>query len=158
MTFDLSIVLEKLRPESFVEGNILDTSGKILGKHEGIANFTIGQRKGIKIASNEPFFVIRINSEKNEVVVGSKEELLITNIYLKNINFLCEPKNLNGDFLVKVRSTGNLLPCKLSENGQKVTLESGEAGVSPGQACVFYRKDELGVRVFGGGWIYKTEK
>ena len=63
-----------------------------------------------------------------------------------------------GEFLVKVRSTGGLLPCKILENGTKVLLEKGEGGVSPGQACVFYKKDDLGVRVFGGGWIKKTEK
>ncbi len=151
-------IVEKLRPESFVEGDILDTNGKILGKHSGVANFTIGQRKGIKIASSEPYFVVNINSKKNEVVIGSREELLVKSIFLKNINFLCNPNDLNGYFYVKIRSTGDLLPCEVIENGKKVVLLKGEAGVSPGQACVFYKEDELGVRVFGGGWIDKTKK
>merc|ERR1711991_53288 len=75
-------IVEKLKPESFIEGNITDTSGKIIGKHEGIANFTIGQRKGIKIASPEPYFVIKINTNKNEVVVGSRDDLLVRHIFL----------------------------------------------------------------------------
>ncbi|EMH79917.1 tRNA (5-methylaminomethyl-2-thiouridylate)-methyltransferase [alpha proteobacterium HIMB114] len=151
-------IVEKLRPESFVEGEIVDTKGKILGKHNGIANFTIGQRKGIKVSSIDPFFVIRIDPKKNQVVIGSREELSVQTIYLKDINYLCDKEQLNGDFFVKVRSTGNLLECNVSDNGHKVTLLSGETGVSPGQACVFYKKDEFGMRVYGGGWIDRTEK
>ena len=151
-------IVEKLKPESFVKGNIIDTSGKILGKHSGIANFTIGQRKGIKVSSSEPYFVVKIDNKKNEVIVGSRNDLLVKNIFLKDVNLLCKTDELKGKFLVKVRSTGNLLPCKVSEHGNKVELEIGEGGISPGQACVLYRKDDIGVRVFGGGWIKETEK
>ena len=151
-------IVQRLKPESFVEGNIADTSGKILGKHNGIANFTIGQRKGIKVASSNPYFVVKIDTKKNEVIVGSRDDLLVKHIYLRDINLLCKTNELNGEFLVKVRSTGNLLPCNVSEKGNKVVLKKGEGGVSPGQACVFYKKDDLGVRVFGGGWIKKTKK
>ncbi len=151
-------IIQKLKPESFVEGNIVDTSGKIIGKHNGIANFTIGQRKGIKVASCEPYFVVKINTKKNEVTVGSRNDLLVKNIYLRNVNLLCKKDELRGEFLVKVRSTGTLLACRILENGNKILLKEGETGVSPGQACVFYRKDNLGVRVFGGGWIEKTGK
>ena len=151
-------IVQRLKPESFVEGNIADTSGKILGKHNGIANFTIGQRKGIKVASSNPYFVVKIDTKKNEVIVGSRDDLLVKHIYLRDINLLCKTNELNGEFLVKVRSTGKLLTCNVSEKGNKVVLEKGEGGVSPGQACVFYKKDDLGVRVFGGGWIKKTEK
>ena len=129
-----------------------------MGKHDGIANFTIGQRKGIKVASSDPYFVVKIDPIKNQVIVGSRKDLLVRNIYLKNVNLLCESNDLIGEFLVKVRSTGNLLPCKITDEGKKVELMNGEAGVSPGQACVFYKKDDLGVRVYGGGWIERTEK
>tara|TARA_X000000950_G_scaffold7686_2_gene8430 strand:+ start:2100 stop:3233 length:1134 start_codon:yes stop_codon:yes gene_type:complete len=151
-------IVEKLRPESFVEGEIVDTKGRVLGKHNGIANFTIGQRKGIKLSSTDPFFVIKIDPKKNQVIIGSREELLVKTIHLKDINYLCNKKQLNGDFFVKVRSTGNLLECDVHEHGNTVTLSSGETGVSPGQACVFYKKDEFGMRVYGGGWIDRTEK
>ena len=151
-------IVEKLRPESFVEGDIVSIDGEIMGKHDGIANFTIGQRKGIKVSSSDPYFVVKIDPSKNQVIIGSREDLLVRKIYLKNINLLCNLKDLEGEFLVKVRSTGSLLPCKIFEKGKKVELIDGEAGVSPGQACVFYKKDDLGVRVYGGGWIERTEK
>jgi tRNA-specific 2-thiouridylase len=151
-------IVEKLRPESFVDGDIVNTEGKVLGKHNGIANFTIGQRKGIRVSSTDPFFVVKIDPKKNQVVIGSREDLLVKSIYLKNLNYLCSKQDLNGNFHVKVRSTGQLLDCTVSENGKKVSLMNGETGVSPGQACVFYKKDELGTRVYGGGWIDKTER
>ena len=151
-------IVEKLRPESFKDGNIVDINGKILGRHNGIANFTIGQRKGIRVSSIDPYFVVKIDAIKNEVVIGSREDLLVKKIHLREINYLCDPSDLKGDFFVKVRSTGNLLPCTVSNRGAMVTLNDGEAGISPGQACVFYKSDETGIRVFGGGWIDRAEK
>ena len=151
-------IVEKLRPESFKDGNIVDINGKILGRHNGIANFTIGQRKGIRVSSIDPYFVVKIDAINNEVVIGSREDLLVKKIHLREINYLCDPSDLKGDFFVKVRSTGNLLPCTVSNGGAVVTLNDGEAGISPGQACVFYKSDETGIRVFGGGWIDRAEK
>lgn len=151
-------IVEKLRPESFKDGNIVDINGKILGRHNGIANFTIGQRKGIRVSSLDPYFVVKIDAINNEVVIGSREDLLVKKIHLREINYLCDPSDLKGDFFVKVRSTGNLLPCTVSNGGAVVTLNHGEAGISPGQACVFYKSDETGIRVFGGGWIDRAEK
>ena len=90
------------------------------------------------------------------MVVGSRQDLNITKIQVKEINFLCDPKELEGDFFIKVRSTGRLLPCQVSDNATSVNLKAGESGVSPGQACVFYKKDEKGMRVYGGGWIVST--
>ena len=102
--------------------------------------------------------LLKLDTKKNEVIVGSREDLLVKYIFLRDVNLLCKNNELKGKFFVKVRSTGNLLPCKILENGKKIELEKGEGGVSPGQACVFYKKDDFGVRVFGGGWIKKTEK
>jgi tRNA-specific 2-thiouridylase len=150
-------VIEKLRPESYDPGNIVDLHGKVLGKHDGIINFTIGQRKGIKIGGQEEaIFVVKINPDTKEVIVGSRQDLNVSTIHVKDINFLCDPKNLEGNFLVKVRSTGKLLPCKVSKNATLVVLDEGEPGVSPGQACVFYKQDDVGMRVYGGGWIAST--
>ena len=150
-------VIEKLRPESYDPGSIVDLQGKVLGQHNGIINFTIGQRKGIKVGGQEEaIFVIKINPESKEVVVGSRQDLNITKIKIKEINFLCDPKELEGDFFIKVRSTGRLLPCQVSDNATLVSLQVGESGVSPGQACVFYKKDKQGMRVYGGGWIVST--
>tara|TARA_B100001093_G_scaffold82745_1_gene74143 strand:- start:1693 stop:2832 length:1140 start_codon:yes stop_codon:yes gene_type:complete len=150
-------VIEKLRPESHDPGNIVDLKGNVLGKHNGIINFTIGQRKGIKVGGQEEaIFVIKINPKTKEVIVGSRQNLKITKIQVKEINFLCDPKELEGDFFIKVRSTGRLLPCQVSDKATSVILQAGESGVSPGQACVFYKKDERGMRVYGGGWIVST--
>ena len=154
---DYKSVIEKLRPESYDPGNIVDLQGKVLGTHNGIINFTIGQRKGIKIGGQEEaIFVVKINPDTKEVIVGSRQDLNVSTIHVKDINFLCDPKNLEGNFLVKVRSTGKLLPCTVSKNATLVVLDEGEPGVSPGQACVFYKQDDVGMRVYGGGWITST--
>ena len=155
---DYVSVIEKFRPDSFKKGNIKNTSGKVLGVHEGIVNFTIGQRKGIKIAHHEPLYVIDIIADKNEIIVGSKDELLKKEILLKDINFLVNKEFFNNEIFVKVRSTGKLLRSKLDINNgsTKLILLEDEYGISPGQACVFYSKDELGDKVLGGGWITKN--
>ena len=154
---DYKSVIEKLRPESYDPGNIVDLQGKVLGTHNGIINFTIGQRKGIKIGGQEEaIFVVKINPDTKEVIVGSRQDLNVSTIHVKDINFLCDPKNLEGNFLVKVRSTGKLLPCTVSKNATLVVLDEGEPSVSPGQACVFYKQDDVGMRVYGGGWIAST--
>ena len=155
---DYVSVIEKFRPDSFRKGNIKNSSGDILGVHEGIVNFTIGQRKGIKIAYNEPLYVIDIISEKNEIVVGSKDELLKKEIVLRELNLLVDKEYFKNEIFVKVRSTGKLLRSKLELNKDtaKLILLEDEYGISPGQACVFYLKDKLGDKVLGGGWITKN--
>ena len=155
---DYASVIKKYKPESFKKGEILDVSGKIIGKHEGIINFTIGQRKGIRIASKEPLYVLNINSEKNTVVVGKKDFLFVKKIYLKDINILGNINDLNENILIKVRSTDKLIKAKvrLKKNAAEVSLVENEMGVSPGQACVFYLKNKFGDKVMGGGWISKT--
>ena len=152
-------VIKKFRPESFQKGNILDIEGNVVGKHDGIINFTIGQRKGIGIAYKEPLYVININAKTNEVIVGNREVLAIKKIYLKNLNLLSDVEEYNDNLLIKVRSTGRLIKAKvnLNDTGVEVNLEELETGISPGQACVFYSKNQFGDKVLGGGWIVKTE-
>jgi len=155
---DYSSVIKKFRPESFKTGDILDLSGKKLGEHEGIINYTIGQRKGIKISNTDPLYVINIDADKNTIVVGPKESLIVENLQLRNLNLLGSEKELDQTILIKVRSTGRLLKSKIKiiDNFANVEIIEGEAGISPGQACVFYSKDDLGDKLLGGGWIYKT--
>jgi tRNA-uridine 2-sulfurtransferase len=149
-------VIKNYKPKSFKEGDILDTQGKVIGKHNGIINFTIGQRKGIGIAHKEALYVVEIKAKENKIVVGNKSALSIKKIYLKNINLLSKKKNNN--FFVKVRSTGRLIKAKaiFKKSEGEVSLEENEIGISPGQACVFYSKNKLGYKVLGGGWITKT--
>ena len=152
-------VIKKFRPESFQKGNILDIESNIVGKHDGIINFTIGQRKGIGIAYKEPLYVININAKTNEVIVGNRVALAIKKIYLKNLNLLSDVEEYNNNLFIKVRSTGRLVKAKvnLNDTGAEVNLDELETGISPGQACVFYSKNQFGDKVLGGGWIVKTE-
>ena len=151
-------VIKKFRPKSFKKGDIVNTRGEVIGKHEGIINYTIGQRKGIKIAGKEPFYVVNIDALQNKVIVGNREDLSIKKIYLKNLNLLSDVEKSNDNFFVKVRSTGRLIKAKikLDQTGAEVVLKEEEMGVSPGQACVFYSKNKIGDKVLGGGWIMKT--
>ncbi len=152
-------VIKKYRPESFQKGDILDIEGNVVGKHDGIINFTIGQRKGIGIAYKEPLYVININAKTNEVIVGNREALAIKKIYLKNLNLLSDVEEYNDNLFIKVRSTGRLVKAKVNLNNTsaEVNLDELETGISPGQACVFYSKNQFGDKVLGGGWIVKTE-
>ena len=148
---DYASVIKKYRPKSFKKGNII-------GQHDGIINFTIGQRKGIRIASKEPLYVVNIDAKNNQIIVGNRESLSIKKIFLNDINLLGDIKSYSNNILIKVRSTGRLIKAKvnLNNNNAEVTLDELEAGISPGQACVFYSKNELGDKVLGGGWIVKT--
>jgi tRNA-specific 2-thiouridylase len=155
---DYASVIKKFRPESFKPGKILDIDGNQIGDHEGIINYTIGQRKGIKIASNNPLYVVNIDADKNTIIVGTKDCLQVKQIRLRDLNILGSKKEFNKEINIKVRSTGRLLKAKVNllENFADVEILDQETGISPGQACVFYSKDEIGDKVLGGGWIHKT--
>ena len=126
--------------------------------HDGIINYTIGQRKGIKISDKNPLYVIKILAETNEIIVGGKEHLITTKICLKDLNIITNDKNdFDKELFVKVRSTGKLIKAKIDINNQSanVDLFEEEYGIAPGQACVFYSKNNYGYKVLGGGWITK---
>ena len=111
---DYASVIEKFRPNSFKKGNIKNSEGKVIGVHDGIINYTIGQRKGIKISDKEPLYVIKIIAEKNEIIVGNKKYLAKTNIHLKDLNIITSDiRDFEKELFVKVRSTGKLIKAKL---------------------------------------------
>ena len=154
---DYASVIQKFNPLSIKKGNIKNLKGKVIGVHNGIINFTIGQRKGIKVSDKHPLYVLEIDSKKNEVIVGPKEKLGKKIISLKKLNLLVNKEEFKNDIFVKVRSTGDLLKAKvdLKKNDKaEVSLKTEEDGISPGQACVFYKKDFYGSKVLGGGWIF----
>ena len=146
-------VVRRLRPEAQAPGAIVDTAGQILGEHAGIANFTVGQRRGLGIAAAAPLYVVRIEPETRQVVVGPKAALAETRFRLREVSWLAPIDQVgSADLQVKVRSTRPPMPAtvRLSDGAQaEVRLAAPEAGVAPGQACVFY----AGERVLGGGWI-----
>jgi tRNA-specific 2-thiouridylase len=153
-------VIERLRPGAAEAGNIVHVDGRVLGRHGGIINYTIGQRKGIGVAAQEPLYVLRLDAAAREVVVGPREALRTRSIRLRDVNWLGdEPLEVfaagGGDILARIRSSGPLQPARLiiDEDGAAVDLAHGEDGVSPGQACVFYAADGGGERLLGGGWI-----
>jgi len=155
---DYSSVIKKFRPESFKAGKILDISGNQIGEHKGIINYTIGQRKGIKISNDKPLYVVNINADHNTIIVGAKEFLEIKEIKLRDLNFLGNKQDFINPINIKVRSTGRLLKAKIKilDKSAMIEILDSETGISPGQACVFYSKDDFGDKVLGGGWIHKT--
>ena len=152
-------VIEKLRPGAAEPGDIVDLDGNILGQHKGVIRYTIGQRRGLGIGGGDPLYVIKLDADKKHVVVGPVEALSTRSVNLKEVNWLgdsaFETSPTDGwDISVKVRSTRPPIPARLKPTGPttaRVDLLSAEAGVSPGQACVFYTNE--GSRVLGGGWI-----
>lgn len=149
-------VLEKLRPGALEEGEIVHIDGRVLGRHKGIINYTVGQRKGLGIGGGDPLYVIRLNPEAHQVIVGPYEALARTELFLKDVNWLGDEAGGTIDCEVKVRSTRPPVPAKvsLSSDGQaRVIFIQPEYGIAAGQACVFYQ----GSRVLGGGWILRED-
>ncbi len=158
-------VIEKLRPGAAEPGEIVHLDGRVLGSHEGVMHYTIGQRKGLGISDAEPLYVIRLNAGAKKVIVGPREALGASTVQVKEINWLGDaplPDAPEGGWEaeVKVRSTRPPKPARiipLGEGRAEVRLLEPENGVAPGQACVFYAPNG-GTRVLGGGWIEGAER
>ncbi|MGX6648522.1 tRNA 2-thiouridine(34) synthase MnmA [Maricaulaceae bacterium MS644] len=158
---DYAAVVEKVRPGASRPGEIVHVDGRVLGTHEGVIRYTVGQRRGLGVSVGEPLFVVRLDAAAAQVVVGPREALDVRRIALKDVNWLGDGDLADADGLavgVKVRSTRPPSPAVLeitSDGAVHVLLDQGEEGVAPGQACVFY--DAPGHdRVLGGGWISAT--
>lgn len=134
-------------------GAILNTQGKVLGSHKGIANFTVGQRRGIGVCAPRPLYVVRIDARENAVIVGFKEETLHSFVRIQGVNLLTFFHPSRGDrFLVKVRSTSKAVECTVTNSADgslELEFDEPQPGIAPGQAGVLYADD----RVAGGGWI-----
>jgi tRNA-specific 2-thiouridylase len=154
-------VIERLKPGAAAAGDVVDMNGKVLGQHDGIIHFTIGQRRGLKIAGPAPLYVVALDAETRRVVVGPREALTTRRIALRDVNWIGEgtlDRVLDQgriEVFVKVRSTRPPRAAFLSANadGYEIELVDGEDGVSPGQACVFYDAADGQARVLGGGFI-----
>lgn len=149
-------VVEALAPGRAVPGEIVDSSGAVIGRHDGIAGFTIGQRKGLGIgAQSEPLYVASLDPLRNEVVVGPKEALWTREVVVRDVNWLAEDMNERElRVLARVRSTQPLVPALFSKDGAqqgRLVFDEPVLGVCPGQAAVFYRQE----RLLGGGWIVR---
>src|SRR5690606_3935264 len=158
-------IIAKLKPAAATPGDIVHIDGRVLGQHEGILRYTIGQRRGIGIASGEPLYVVHLDPENARVIVGPRSALETHKLFLRDVNWLgdgplAEIPAGGMELYAKVRSTRPPRPAVLhSEDGTVwVELVDGESGVAPGQACVLYSDDGDAARVFGGGFIDRTER
>ncbi|TYC64557.1 tRNA 2-thiouridine(34) synthase MnmA [Stappia sp. BW2] len=160
---DYAEVIRKLRPNAAEPGEIVHMDGRVLGTHDGIIHYTIGQRRGLGVATGDPLYVVRLDPDERRVVVGPREALATRTILLREMNWIGDQPLDEGDeieLFAKVRSTRPPAPATLRIlNGKGfVDLANGETGVAPGQACVFFDTDDETARVLGGGWIHKTER
>ena len=151
-------VVAKLRPGAIDPGEIVDLKGNVIGKHDGIINYTVGQRRGLGIAHPEPLYVVKLEPETHRVIVGPQEALLCGRLSVRDINWLGDGDKPEDGLAVtvKLRSTNEPVAAKVFpvlNNGANVVLEEPQAGVAPGQACVMYQGD----RVLGGGWIMREQ-
>ncbi|MEI9996587.1 MAG: tRNA 2-thiouridine(34) synthase MnmA [Rhizomicrobium sp.] len=151
-------IVAKLQPESVRPGEVVDLSGAVVGRHDGVVHFTVGQRKGLGLSGNvEPLFVVALDAANARVVVGPRAALATRTVALRDVNWLV-PAAAPFDCAVKVRSMRPPVPARvtpLHDGGARVELLAPEDSIAPGQACVFYDRD--GSRVRGGGWIAKTQ-
>jgi tRNA-specific 2-thiouridylase len=155
--------IERLRPGAAGPGDIVDLDGHVLGQHDGIIHFTVGQRRGLGIATGSPLYVVRLEAASRRVVVGRREALRTHRVRLRDVNWLGDATiddaiERHPEVFVKVRSTRQPQSGWLhaGASGIEVELIGGEDGVSPGQACVFYDAAEGQARVLGGGFIAST--
>ena len=157
-------VIERLRPEAAAPGEIVDLDGRVLGRHDGVIHFTVGQRRGLGVATGAPLYVVRLDAASRRVVVGPREALRTSRIRLREVNWLGDATiqqalERRPEVFVKVRSTRPPQPAWLragADGAIEVELIASEDGVAPGQACAFYDAAEGQARVLGGGIIAST--
>ncbi len=162
-----SDVIERLKPGALQAGDIVHVDGRRLGRHDGIVNYTIGQRRGLKIASGEPLYVVRLDAKRNEVVVGPRELLRTHTLVLRNVNWLGDgpfedaAQGAGLEVFARIRSSQAPQPATVSADAAgtvTVVLHNGEHGAAAGQACVLYADGTDEARVLGGGWIAQAVK
>ena len=160
-----SDVIARLRPDAARPGEVVDLDGRVLGRHEGIIHYTVGQRRGLKLAVGEPLYVVRLEPDSARVVVGPRSALATGRVRLTDVNWLGgQPlESLDGlPVAVRVRSTREPRPARLSYEAETgslaVALAAPEDGVSPGQACVIYADEDPRARVLGGGTIARVDQ
>jgi tRNA-specific 2-thiouridylase len=158
-----SDLVQRLRPEAAEPGDICHVDGRVLGRHAGVLNFTVGQRKGLNIAAGEPLYVVSLDPARARVVVGPRAALASRIVPLREVNWLGDMPltalDANGlEVAVRIRSTRPPRPATLRRvDGQVIAqLPDGEEGVAPGQACVIYDSEAPRARVLGGGTITRA--
>ena len=155
---DYVALLEQRCPELVRKGNIVDTSGKVLGEHNGVHRFTIGQRRGLRVAMGKPYYVVKIDDESNTVTLGPKEEVMHSKLWATGANWLSEKPVASFRAKVKIRYNDKGTPARISPQGNSVAVEFDEpnSAITPGQLAAFYVQEGKNSRLIGGGWIDKV--
>jgi tRNA-specific 2-thiouridylase len=159
-------VIDRLRPGAAEPGDIVHVDGTVIGRHDGVINFTVGQRRGLGVAAGEPLYVVKLDAAGRRVIVGPRDALKVARVALKDVNWL-GPEAVDSMLdaldgravLVRVRSTRPPVPARLArapDGSLEVAFDAPEDGVAPGQAAVLYAPENGGTRVLGGGWIAAT--
>ena len=154
---DYAGVIKRLRPDCSLPGEILHMDGSVLGQHQGVLHYTVGQRRGLGVAVGDPLYVVSIDADARQVIVGPREALARQKILLSEVNWLGGDASQALDVRVRIRSTSEPAAAQIKLTGAhqaEIHLATAEEGVSPGQACVFYAAYEE--RLLGGGWIAST--
>ncbi len=157
-------IIERLKPEALTPGNIIHIDGRVLGQHNGIVNYTVGQRRGLGIACGEPLYVVKLDASSNEVIVGPRQALATRTVVLRDVNWLgarsiAEDCADGLEIHARVRSTQAPMPARLFADAHgriSVELATAADGIATGQACVFYSDGGGEARILGGGWIDAT--
>jgi tRNA-uridine 2-sulfurtransferase len=164
-----SSFIEQMRPDAAQAGDIVHIDGRVLGRHAGVINYTVGQRRGLGLSFNQsgaaiPLYVVRLDAAHAQVIVGPREALATRRVTLRDLNWIGEGSIADigpagRDIFVRVRSTKPPIAGSLhiEDGGARVAFASSEDGVSPGQACVLYDSDRTDARMLGGGFICATE-
>jgi tRNA-specific 2-thiouridylase len=157
-------VIERLKPDAAEPGDIVHVDGRVLGRHDGIIHYTVGQRRGLGVSAGEPLFVVRLEAASRRVIVGPRDALMTRRLALRDVNWLgdgplSEVPPAGLDVFAKVRSSRPPQPASLHAEGGRVFVDllAGEHGVAPGQACVLYASSGDDARVLGGGFIEATQ-
>lgn len=159
---DYASIVRRVRPDAAEPGEIVHLDGRVLGRHAGVINFTVGQRRGLEIAAPEPLYVVSLDAKSRRVTVGPRAALASRHVPVKELNWI-GPRPLSVEPLsvaVKIRSMRPPVPAEIASDGRggaAVTLLNPQEAIAPGQACVVYDA-ETQSRMFGGGWIARAEK
>ncbi len=147
--------LEEMSPELVKAGKIIDSSGNVLGEHQGIHRYTIGQRRGLKVAMGKPYYVTKLNAEDNTVTLGPKEEVLSKNLIAQDTNWLMDTPSEPFRANVKIRYNHSGAMALVHPKANHVEIEFDEpiSAITPGQLAVFYLKNDIGSQVAGSAWI-----
>ncbi len=158
-------VIARLRPHAAEAGEVVHLDGTVLGRHDGIIHYTIGQRRGLGVAAGEPLYVVALDAARRRVVVGPRSALAVRRLVLRDVNWLgdrplADLDNSGVELFARVRSTRAPQPARLVMDGDSVEVEllGEESGVASGQACVLYEGEGAGARVLGGGWIATSRR